>query len=457
LLVRTSSGDRTAIDRLLSPFRRFAAMEMAGGLALLGAAAVAVAWANGPWSEAYHVWETPLTVAFGGASATLTLHQVVNDGLMAIFFFLVGLEIKREMRAGELSSPRTAALPILAALGGMVVPAALYMASTFGGPGLRGWGVPMATDIAFALGVLALVGRRVPSGVKVFLAALAIADDLGAILVIALFYSTGIAWGWLAAAAGMLGIAWLSNVAGVRHPGAYAAIGGALWLATVASGVHATVAGVLLAMAIPVRVRIDEEAFVTGANDALDDFTAAAAETVSNPETTVLSNRRHHAALHEMERLCERAQPPLIRIEHSLHGLVTFGIMPIFALANAGVSLGGGAIGIALASPVTTGVFVGLLLGKPIGIIGFSWLAVRLKLASLPSGVTWRMLAGAGALGGIGFTMALFIAGLAFGEGDLLYAAKIGVLGASVCSAIVGWLLLSGAQPKPGLRPAPTE
>ena len=438
------------VERLLAPFYRFAGTASAGGLVLLATTAIAMAWANSPWAASYHhLWETPLTLSVGGWTLRATLHHVINDGLMTVFFFLVGLEIKREMLAGELATARSAALPMVAALGGMVVPAILYTLLNYGTPTSPGWGVPMATDIAFALGVLALLGSRVPTGLKVFLAALAIVDDLGAVVVIAIFYSGGVAWGALATAAAVLALVVALNLAGARRPWTYAFVGLALWAAMLASGVHATIAGVLLAMAIPVRTRLDEAAFLAGARQALVDFDAAAEVTATSPTTTVLSNVDHHTAVEELETLCEAVQPPLIRMEHALHTTVGFGIMPLFALANAGVTLDAAAVREALASPATLGAALGLTLGKPIGITLFSWLAVRAGVASLPTGVTWRALAGAGVLGGIGFTMALFIAGLAFPDRLLLDAAKVGVLGASVIAGVVGWLYLRRVLPAP--------
>jgi NhaA family Na+:H+ antiporter len=431
------------VERLLAPFVRFTATASSGGLVLLAATAVALIWANSPWATAYHrLWETPLTLGVGALTFRGTLHFLINDGLMAVFFFLVGLEIKRETLAGELATLRTAALPMLAALGGMVVPALLYALVNHGGPASAGWGVPMATDIAFALGVLALLGDRVPTGLKVFLAALAIVDDIGAVLVIAVFYSGGVAWGALGFAAALVTLAGALNLGGARRAWTYGAIGIALWFAMLASGVHATIAGVLLAMTIPVRTRLNEASFLASAQQALDDFDAAAIVTAADPETTVLSNVEHHTAIEELEALCAQVQPPLIRMEHALHGVVAFLIMPLFALANAGVSLGGGTIAAALSSGATLGVILGLALGKPIGITAFSWLAVRSGIASLPNGVTWRALAGAGILGGIGFTMALFIGGLAFPDPAMLDEVKAGVLAASALAGVVGWLLL---------------
>ncbi len=446
-------------DRLLAPFRRFAALEAAGGLVLLACTAVALAWANSPWAESYHhLWETRLAVTVGGRTLGTTLHHLINDGLMAVFFFLVGLEIKREMLVGALASARRAALPVAAALGGMLVPAAFYAAVNARGPGASGWGVPMATDIAFALGVLALLGSRVPVTLKVFLAALAIADDIGAVLVIAAFYSGGVAWGALGLAAALLAAAFGANWAGVRRPWAYALLGVPLWGAVMASGVHATVAGVLLAFAIPARTRVDEPEFLAEARQSLDDFDAALGPPAPGSERLarlVLTNGASQEALHCLEELTEAAQPPLHRMEHALHGAVAFGVMPLFALANAGVTLGGGADGggalaalaRALATPVALGVILGLVLGKPLGITLGAWLAVRLGVAERPAGVGWGAIHGVSWLGGIGFTMALFVAGLAFpgtAGAALLGEAKLGILAASLAAGLVGWLLLRG-------------
>jgi NhaA family Na+:H+ antiporter len=443
------------VERLLAPFRRFASIASAGGIVLLLATAVALAWANSPWSAAYHaVWHTPVTIGLGTWSTSLDLHALINDGFMAIFFFHVGLEIKREVVSGELKSLRTAALPIVAAVGGMVGPAALYAAINVGGSGASGWGIPMATDIAFALGILALLGDRVPLGLKVFLAALAIVDDIGAIVVITLFYSTHVAAGPLVVAAGLVVLSMVANLAGVRQRWAYGAIGLALWCAMFASGVHATVAGVLLAMTIPVRTRIDERRFLDRAHSALQRFDAAAVLTTTDPDVTVLSNSDHHTALEEIETLTQEAQPPLIRFERSLHGIVAFGIMPVFAFANAGVSLGISAVRDAIASPVALGVLIGLVIGKPVGIVAASWLAVRVGAARLPHRVTWRMISGAGALAGIGFTMALLIADLALGGDREVDTAKVAILAASTLAGVTGWLVLRGARQSPRLPSA---
>jgi NhaA family Na+:H+ antiporter len=422
--------------RALRPFQRFARTESAGGVVLLACAALALGWANSPWAESYfHLWETHVGVSLAGRVLDLSLHHWINDGLMAVFFFVVGLEIKREMLVGELSSARQAALPIAGALGGMLVPAGIYAAINAGGPGSAGWGIPMATDIAFALGVLALLGPRVPVVLKVFLTALAIADDIGAVLVIALFYTSDLAWSALLAGGVVLGALIALNVLGVRRPGAYLALGVLLWLAFLQSGVHATVAGVVLAMTIPSRTRVHEAEFLAVARGAIDEFDAAC-----QPGETVLTNRAQQEAIEALEHVSEGVQSPLFTMERKLHGAVAFVIMPVFALANAGVSLGG--LLDTLSLPVTLGVVLGLLIGKPLGITLFAWLAVRLGWATLPAQASWRTLHGVSWLGGIGFTMSLFIAGLAFSDASLLDSAKVGILAGSLVAGIVGWAML---------------
>jgi NhaA family Na+:H+ antiporter len=362
---------------------------------------VAIAWANSRWSGSYfHLWHTDPT--FGLASSLLSrpLHFWINDGLMALFFLLVGLEIKREMLVGELASFRKAALPIAAALGGMIVPAVFYFLFNRGGPGASGWGIPMATDIAFALGVLALLGDRAPTSLKVFLAALAIADDIGAVLVIALFYTEQISWISLGAG-GLFFVALIAaNRAGARHPLTYVVLGLGLWLAFLRSGIHATVAGVLLAITIPARQRGNSV----------------------------------------------NAESPMLRFEHALMPWNKYVIMPVFALSNAGVLLGSGAAR-SLADPISIGVICGLVLGKPIGIVLFSWLATRSRVAAMLDGISWRQIAGVGLLGGIGFTMSLFIANLAFGDTPALELAKVGILAASIISGVAGAVVLLRTSP----------
>lgn len=433
----------TPIQRVLSPFARFAQTESAGGIVLIAATLVAIAWANSPWAQGYHhLWETQVTLGAGDWALSYPLHYWINDGLMAVFFFLVGLEIKREFLVGELASVKRAALPIAAALGGMVVPAIIYAALNLGHAGEAGWGIPMATDIAFALGVLALLGPRIPLSLKVFLAALAIVDDLGAVLVIAVFYTDAIHWGALGLGFALLAGLVVANRMQARSPLVYTAVGLVVWVAFLKSGVHATVAGVLLAMTIPARTRIDTAEFLDRGRRILDYFDVAGEE-----GKNVLTNKRQQAAIQEMENACEAAQAPLQRIEHELHNWVAFLIIPIFALANAGVHLGGN-LGAAFGDRVTLGIILGLVIGKPIGITLFAWLSVRMNLADLPGGVTWRAIRGVSLLGGIGFTMSLFIAGLAFpGAPQLNEDAKIGIFVASLIAGIAGFLVLRGFRP----------
>lgn len=433
----------TRIERILDPFQRFTATESSGGIVLLLCTIVALIWANSPWAESYfQVWEIPITIGAPGFGLTETLHHWINDGLMAIFFFLVGLEIKRELLIGELASVRRAALPIAAALGGMLVPAAIYTMLNIGGPGAPGWGIPMATDIAFALGILALLAKGAPLALKVFLAALAIVDDLGAVLVIAFFYSEDINLVALGIGAIFLAALIVVNRLDVRHPLAYALLGVGLWAAFLESGVHATIAGVLLAMIVPARTRIDAPEFLERGRATLNHFERSG----SADGHDVMSNEEQQAAVQALESSCEQAQAPLQRIEHDLQTFVAFVIIPLFALANAGVSLRGAGID-ALAEPITLGIILGLVLGKPIGIMLFSWIAVRTRLAAMPADVSWRMIHGVSWLGGIGFTMSLFVAGLAFGSVELLNEAKVGILAASTVAALMGWFFLRSARP----------
>jgi NhaA family Na+:H+ antiporter len=423
------------IDRLLAPFREFSEQQAAGGILLMAAAVVALVWANSPFAESYvALWETTITVGIGEVGLSKALHLWINDGLMAIFFLVIGLEIKREVLVGELASRRRATLPIAAAVGGAVVPAALFLLIVGADPiAQRGWGVPMATDIAFALGVIALLGSRVPVELKIILTALAIVDDLLAVLVIALFYSGDLSMEALLAAGLIMAVLLAANRLGVRRPIVYALLGIALWVAVLQSGFHATIAGILLAMTIPARTRIDPAEFMARARALLDDFAGRGHDADPDDE--------HHAALWDLEELTENAQAPMLRIEHALHPWVAFFIVPLFALANAGVPIGGDVGGL-VSEPVVLGVFVGLILGKQIGITVGAWLVVRLGLASLPDGVTWRHFYGIAWLGGIGFTMSLFIADLAFGTSDSLPLAKIGILAASLVAGSVGYAIL---------------
>ncbi|KXK07745.1 MAG: Na(+)/H(+) antiporter NhaA [Nitrospira sp. OLB3] len=422
------------IRPVLKPFETFVHAESSGGILLLGATLVAMVWANSPWADSYaRLWSTPVSLVVGSHALTETLLEWINDGLMAMFFFVIGLEIKREVLVGELASWRRAALPLAAALGGTVVPASLYLLVNGAGPGAPGWGIPMATDIAFALGVLALLGPRVPLSLKVFLTALAIGDDLMAVLVIALFYTSTISWLNVGIGALFLLLLVAANFVGIRHLLVYSVLGiGGLWLAFLLSGVHATIAGVLAAMTIPARTRLSGSEFVARGQALLKRF-----EEVTSAERPPLANTERHHVTQRLEMEVKDVETPLQRLEHALHPWVTVVVMPLFALANAGITLD--ANGWAhLTHPVALGIMVGLFIGKPVGILLASWGASQAGLVSLPEGVTWRQLAGTGVLAGIGFTMSLFIAGLAFPPGPLQLSAKVGILCASTSAGIVG-------------------
>jgi Na+:H+ antiporter, NhaA family len=425
------------VEKIVRPFQEFADRTSSGGILLIAAAIVALLWANSPWGESYaQLWGTKLSVNLGNVSIEEDLTHWINDGLMAVFFLVVGLEIKREILVGELSSPRRAALPIAAAIGGAVLPALIYTAVNFGTEGASGWGIPMATDIAFALGVLALLGERAPLGLKVFLTALAIVDDILAVMVIALFYTSDVSWGALAVGAAFLIALVAANLAGVGKPLPYALLGIGLWLCFLQSGIHATIAGVLLAMTVPASSYIDTGEFLKRSRSILDRF-----EKAGERGDAVLYNEERQGALHALNKANEDVEPPLQELEHTLHPWVVFAIMPLFALANAGVVLGEG-LGETLLNPVSVGIVAGLLLGKQLGITLFAWLAVKSGISEMPAGVTWLHIYGAGWLAGIGFTMSLFISDLAFADNRLLDVAKVGILTASLLAGIVGWSIL---------------
>ena len=433
--------ERPPVERIVRPFQDFAHKQSSGGILLIAATAVALVWANSPWGDSYAaLWHTKLTVGVGDLSLSKDLTHWINDGLMAVFFLVVGLEIKREMLVGELSSVRNAALPIVAALGGAVVPALIYAAINAGTEGSAGWGIPMATDIAFALGVLALLGDKAPVALKVFLTALAIVDDIVAVLVIALFYTSEVSLGALGVGGLFLLALIVANLIGVGRTLVYAVLGAGLWLCFLLSGVHATIAGVLLALTVPAISFINPGAFLERSRYVLDRF-----EKAGEKGEDVLSNEERQAALHALNHAAYKLEPPLHELEHALHPWVVFAIMPIFALANAGVPLGGG-IADALTSPVALGIVAGLVLGKQLGITLFAWLAVRSGVSELPDGIGWRHIYGAGWLAGIGFTMSLFISDLAFSDGSLVDTAKLGILLASLIAGVVGWAILRGAS-----------
>lgn len=426
------------IDKyLLIPVNRFISNSTTSGILLFASAIIALILANSPLKDAYHhFWENTFTVGFGDFTVSKSLHHWINDGLMSVFFFVVGLELKREIMAGELSKPKDAILPIFAALGGMVVPALLYYLFNSTGEASNGWGIPMATDIAFALGILYLLGNRVPISLKVFLTALAIVDDLGAVMVIAFFYTSDISTISLLIGGVFFAVLILANLLGVRSTVFYGIVGiGGLWLAFLLSGIHATIAGVIVALTIPANVKIEDKSFVKKMNDLTNEFE----KTTPNNVTLITSDQLH--ILDKIRRYSKAAMTPLQRLEHGMHPLVGFVVMPIFALANAGITFSGSFLN-NLISNVSLGVIFGLALGKFIGIVGFSKLLVKLKLTTLPEGVKWRQIYGTALLAGIGFTMSLFITDLAFEDSDYILQAKIGIFAASILCGIGGYLTL---------------
>ena len=427
------------IEVLLNPINEFLHKEASGGILLIICTVIALAWANSPWSQSYnHLWHTYLNVNIGNLlNLNYSLHYWINDGLMAVFFFTVGLEIKRELLVGELSSIQKASLPIAGAIGGMVIPALLYTIFNINGKGANGWGIPMATDIAFVVGIMALLGPRIPLTLKIFVLALAIADDIGAVLVIAIFYTAEISITSLIIAAIVLILLITLNKLGTKSLVPFTLLGIILWLAFLKSGIHATIAGVLLAFTIPASSRYNTNEFSERVKKLIKKFD----ETGDHWKNVLNNSERQHDVM-AIESSCEKVLTPLQRFEHGLHPWVAFFIIPVFALANAGVTLAGLDILQALFSPISLGIIIGLFLGKQFGIFIFSFVAVKLKLASLPEGINWKNLYGAGILAGIGFTMSLFIAGLAFDNPALLDLSKIGVLTGSLLSGILGFVYL---------------
>jgi Na+:H+ antiporter, NhaA family len=415
-------------------FQRFFRTETAGGSVLLLFGIAALVLANSPLADAFErLWQVRLTVGVVEHSLSLTLHQWINDGLMAMFFLLVGLEIKRELIVGELASVKKAALPIACAIGGMIVPAAVYLLCNMNGVGTRGWGIPVATDIAFALGALALIAPNAPVGARVFLTALAIVDDMGAVLVIAIFYSQTIAWSALAGAAVMLVLLIGFNAMGVRRLWPYLLAGIVLWYFVHESGVHATVAGVALAFTIPMYTKINAMDFSRRARALLDRF-----DRTESGNFLVLTSKGQQDALFALEHTNKGVTAPILRLEHALHHFSAFVVMPLFAFANAGVRIGG-----PLQHPeVMVGTLLGLIVGKPLGITVAAFGAVKSRIAQLPRGMDWGSLVGYACLAGIGFTMSLFIAMLAFDETGPVYAAKSGILAGSLLAGIAGAIVL---------------
>ncbi len=436
-----------AFTRILTPFEQFIHRETTSGMLLMGTAILALILANSFMADVYHhLLHIPVVVGIGSWSLSMSLHHWVNDGLMALFFFVVGMELKREMLVGELADLRQAALPVIAAIGGMAVPALIYLLLNHDGDAMLGWGIPMATDIAFAVGALVLLARRVPKSLITFLVALAIADDLGAVLVIAVFYTQQLALGWLSIAALLvLALAGL-NFAGVRKVLPYFCIAILLWYALLQSGVHSTLAGVLGAFTVPARPRYDPRQFSTRMKDLLGQYDASLQK-----DANILTNERLYSVVQTMGNGLQDVQTPMQRLEHGWHLPVAFIVIPIFALFNAGIPLQLGEIDTTLSHPVFLGVLLGLLLGKFIGITVACWIALKLGVGQLPSGTRFSQIAAVSVLGGIGFTMSIFIAELGFaGQEEYLLMAKTGVLAASLLAGLLGyaWLWRLGREPK---------
>ncbi len=429
---------------VVRPIQRFFQLEAASGILLLASAAAALVWANSPWSALYgQVFDQPLSVGAGDAVGRFTVRQLINDGLMTVFFFVVGMEIKRELVSGELRTLSRAMLPLVAAAGGMVVPAGIYFLLNRGGPGQPGWAIPMATDIAFCIGILTLLKSRVPHPLIVFLTALAIFDDMGGILVIALFYGSGLHVDWLLGALGITGALFVLNRFKVGNGLVWAAGGAALWYALHHGGIHATLAGVVLGLMIPSRPE-------RASSEVIAELHAHTARLMQRAPDEELGN----AAVLAIEEKLEDLEPPLNRFVHMLHPYMAFFIMPVFALANSGVSLAG--VGLAeLAGPIPLGSLLGLFVGKQLGIFAATFAAVKLGLSGIPGNASWVKLYGVCMVAGIGFTVALFIAGLAFPTPALLDQAKVGILLGSLLSGVGGYLMLRMTAPVIGVESAP--
>lgn len=428
---------QTPIDYLIKPMSRFMNNSTASGIVLFIAAMAALIMANSPLSDFYkNLWEYKFTIGFDNFKISKTISHWINDGLMAMFFFVIGLELKREVLGGELSNPKDAILPIFAGFGGMLVPAAIYLLFNFGTETGSGWGIPMATDIAFALGIIYLLGDKVPLSLKIFLTALAIADDLGAVLVIAFFYTSHISYASLIIGAAFLGLLYAANKIGVRRPAFYGIVGVVgVWLAFLLSGVHATIAGVLAALTIPANVKIDDILFTKKLRQLAVSFENAEKNQIS------LITKEQLEVIEDVQNYTKAAITPLQQIEHSLHPIVAFIILPLFAFANTGVEFSGNFTE-SLTSNITLGIIFGLIFGKFIGIVGVTKLIVFFKFAALPQGASWKQLYGVALLASVGFTMSLFITELAFSNPEQIIQAKFGILIASFIGGLSGYLIL---------------
>ena len=428
--------EKTIIEKIMAPVSRFIHLEYTSGIVLLASVVIAIAWANSPFHEFYeHLWHINFSVGFDDFMLSHPLHIWINDGLMAIFFFVIGLELKREFMEGELSSLQKASLPMTAALGGMLIPAAIYFFFNRGTEAEHGWGIPMATDIAFALALLSMASKHIPVSVKIFLSALAVADDLGAVLVIAFFYTDQINFSPLGVGAGFLILLMAGNRMGIRSTIFYLLLGIGAWIGFLLSGVHATIAGVLVAFTIPAVTRIDEQIYSSNLRKLSYDFE------VDIPERGTLITPKQNKTIQKVKTLSMAAETPLQTIEHALHPWVAFGIMPLFALANAGIVITSDFFN-SVVNPVSIGVAAGLIFGKFTGILFFCWIMVKLRVSSLPEGANWAHIAGVALLAGIGFTMSLFISGLAFQNPEFITQAKYGILVASIIAGVLGTIVL---------------
>jgi NhaA family Na+:H+ antiporter len=428
--------EKSAIEKIMAPVSRFIHLEYTSGIVLLLSVVIAIVWANSGYHDFYeHLWHINFSIGFDNFMLTHPLHIWINDGLMAIFFFVIGLELKREFMEGELSSLKKASLPMSAALGGMLIPALIYYTLNKGTESAHGWGIPMATDIAFALALLSMASKHIPVSVKVFLSALAVADDLGAVLVIAFFYTAEINFLALGIGCAFLVVLVIGNIIGIRSSLFYLLIGFGAWIGFLLSGVHATIAGVLVAFTIPAVTKINEEIYSHNLRKLSYDF-----ET-DIPERGTLITSKQNQTIQKVKTLSMAAETPLQTIEHTLHPWVAFVIMPLFALANAGIVIKSDFFS-SVINPVSIGVALGLIMGKFIGILSFSWIMVKLGLASLPQDTNWKHIIGVALLAGIGFTMSLFISGLAFKNPEFINQAKYGILIASITAGVLGTIVL---------------
>ena len=427
---------KSPIEKIIAPVNKFIHLEYTGGIVLFASVIIAIIWANSPYHESYHhLWDIKFSIGFDQYVLNKPLHVWINDGLMAIFFFVIGLELKREFMDGELSTLKKASLPMMAAFGGMIFPAIIFFLINKGTAAEHGWGIPMATDIAFALALLSIAGKHIPGSLKVFLSALAVADDLGAVLVIAFFYTSNLNFVPLGIAIVLLLILLAGNRLGVRSTAFYLLIGIAVWIGFLLSGVHATIAGVLVAFTIPAATRINENYFSSKLRKLSDEFEQEI------PNNSTLTTPNQHITIEQVKNLTLAAETPLQKIEYALHPWVAFVIMPLFALANAGIIIGADFFA-ALANPVSIGVIAGLIAGKFTGILLFTWIMVRSGLSQLPEQARWGHITGVALLAGVGFTMSLFISNLAFENPGFMEQAKYGILTASVIAGAMGVFLL---------------